>query len=146
EVVPVRHYAARTLFALSLLVTLAWFDGGLRGSSSLPEPLRWSGEHRALAERSVFLAGKMSEDDTLMLTAALPASGHPGVLLFDSPTSARYTRAFLQALEAKQLLNVGTFAGDKGEVEKKYTVPAAVEFPTVAALQQALFPEAKRAV
>ena len=56
----------------------------LRADPSIPGPLRWTGEHRAAAERTAFVAGAVSEEDTVLLTTALAGSGHPGVLLFDA--------------------------------------------------------------
>jgi hypothetical protein len=142
----VRHHAARTLFALSLLVPFLWVSDALLGSPTVSEPLRWTGENRALAQRTVFLAGGTSEDETLQLTAALAASGHPGIFLFDSPSSAKYSRAFLEAVEAEGMIGVGKLSSDKATIEKRYGVHFAAELSAIDSLHKALFPVAKRVV
>jgi Peptidase family C25 len=147
----VRYYAARTLFALSLLVPLGWFGGGLLGSPKVgnpqsSQPLCWTGDQRAAALHTAFLAGELSEDDTLQFTAAVAGSGHPGSVLFDSPESATVSRAFLQADRIKRLVAVGSFPGAQSTLEKRYAVPAVADLNNVHALQKALFPEAKRVV
>jgi Peptidase family C25 len=158
----VRHYAARTLVALSLLVPLGWYGGGLLGSPQTPEPLLWSGAHRAAAIHTAFLAGQMSENETLQFTAALAASGHPGPVLFDSANSTKFSRAFLAADRIENLITVGSFNGEKtrravaqveiprgaaqSETVPQLGVPVAAEFNTVTSLQESLFPQARRVV
>jgi Peptidase family C25 len=147
----VRYYAARTLFALSLLIPLGWFGGGLFGSPKVGtlqplEALSWTGEHRAAALHTAFLAGGISEDDTLQFTAAVAASGHPGSILFDSPESAKVSRAYLEADQVKRLIAVGSFPGVQTALERRYAVPAVAALSNIRALQNALFPQAKRVV
>jgi Peptidase family C25 len=147
----VRYHAARTLFALSLLVSLSWLGGGLFGGHRLaiaqaPEPIRWTGAYQGEAVHTTFLVGGMSEDDTLQLTAALAASGHPGSVLFDSQESIKSSRAFLQADQVKRLIAVGSFSESGNALDRRYSVPAVTQFSGVQALQKALFSEAKRVV
>jgi len=143
----VRHHAAWTLFALSLLVPLGWFCGGLLGSPKAPDTLLWKGEDRAAAERTSFVVGQLSEDQTLQFTVALAASGHPGAVLFDSAASAKFSRAFLEAGQIERLIVVGSFFdGSKRDLERRYQVPVAEEFDSSWTLQKALLPEARRVV
>jgi hypothetical protein len=139
--VPVRHHTVRTLIALSALAALTSLAGWLQGSP-VNDALRHKGEHRAAAQRTAFVIGSLSEEESVQMTATLAASGHPGVLLFDSPATAKYTRDFLERSAAQRLIAVGT----EGSLEKKYKLPVGAQFTTVRALQQALFPEAKRVV
>lgn len=55
-------------------------------------------------EKTVFLAGKLSEQDLLCFTIA--ASQHPGVVLLDSPELSRYTQAFLKAFSPSSVIPV----------------------------------------
>jgi hypothetical protein len=140
----VRHLAARTLIALagSVLVFFGAAVSRLQGTPSGAEVLRHTGEHRVTAERTVFLVGKLSEQQTLELTTALAASGHPGAVLFDTPATVKYARDFLQRFGATQLVAVG----DKDDLENKYHVQVAATFGGAAALQEALFSQARRVV
>jgi len=135
----VRQHAARTLIALFVVLAVAagWLHRSLAG-----ETLRFTGEHQAAAERTVFLTGQLSEDQTLLVTTALAASGHPGVVLFDTEGTAKYTRDFLHRFEAAELVAVG----DKHDVAKQYNLPVSASFGNVQALQQALFAKARRVV
>jgi hypothetical protein len=142
----VRHHAARTLFALSFVVAFLVSAPGLLASLNVPDTLRSTGEHRAAAERTVFVAANLSEEETLLVTATLAASGHPGALLFDSPASAKYSRAFLEGLQAERLIPVGTPQGGKADLQKRYGVLPAAEFSDSRGLQAALFPTARRVV
>jgi hypothetical protein len=99
-------------FALTLFVA------GLFGAGVRPR------QSPALAdEKTVFLAGKLSERDLLCCSVA--ASRHPGVLLLDSPELNRYTNAFLQSFGPHSVIRVNSANGD---------------------VNQALFPRAERVV
>src|SRR5262249_6015874 len=102
--------------------------------------------NRAAAERTVFLAGNLCEDDALQFTTALAASGHPGVVLFHSTGTVKYARAFLQSFGAEQVIPVGSFSGEKNSPAKLYKAPVVREFGTVRDLQRALFSDAKRVI
>jgi hypothetical protein len=56
------------------------------------------------AEKTVFIASKLSEQDLLCFTAA--AGRHPGVVLLDSPDLARYTQAFVRSFGPHSLISV----------------------------------------
>jgi hypothetical protein len=118
-----------------------------RGTLPDVEPLRGAGAERLRAERTVFLAGGLSGEQTVTLTAALQASGHPGVLLFDAPPSARWTRAFLREFRPSQVVPVGSFHEGAAALGQRLGVPVARsggESPDE--VQRALFPGAARVV
>jgi hypothetical protein len=120
------------------------------GTLPTAEPLRWAGADRARAERTVFLGGRLSDEQSVALTAALQGSGHPGVVLFDAPPSARWTRAFLKEFKPAQVVAVGTFPDGLGELEERLGTRVAHSIPCAGAapaeLQNALFPKAARVV
>jgi hypothetical protein len=113
-----------------------------------PEPLRWTGADRARAQRTVFVGGGLSDVQTVALTAAVQASGHPGVVLFDAPSTARWTRAFLKEFQPERVVAVGAFPDGIGNLEDR--LEARVTFAGASAspaeLQAALFPKAARVV
>src|SRR5262249_32537323 len=86
-----------------------------------PGPRARPGDHGA-AERTAFLAGRLSEDEALQFTTALAASGHPGAVLFDSPASARFSRAYLEADQVQQLVAVGALGGSPKSMVQRYGV------------------------
>ncbi len=114
------------------------------------EPLRWAGAERQRAERTVFVGGRLTDGQTIAFTTAVAASGHPGVVLFDSLASARWTKAFLKTLQPAQVVAVGSFPEGVGDLDGRLDVKTARSFlcdggpPTE--LQRALFPKAARVV
>src|SRR5262249_20073014 len=94
--------------------------------------------------------GNLSAENTVTFTAAVAASGHPGVVLFDTPTSAGHTKNFLTALRAEAVVPVGSFPEGVTELERRLGVKAGPVCPWTrgvpAGLWKALFPEAPRVV
>jgi hypothetical protein len=83
------------------------------------EILPWTGPK---AEKVVFLGGVLSDEDRISLTSALAASGHPGVLLFDSPRSQRYNRVFFEEFHPQRVIPVGGFPQGKADLEERLQV------------------------
>ncbi|HYT91112.1 MAG TPA: C25 family cysteine peptidase [Gemmataceae bacterium] len=139
---------------LSLCVLLAaqfgLVVGPLQGRLPVPEPLRWTGADRPRAERTVFLGGRLSEEQTVAFTAAVQASGYPGVVLFDTPTSRNWTRAFLKAFQPTQVVAVGSFPEGIADLDLRLGIKTARTFRWEDGqppdLQRALFPQAPRVV
>jgi hypothetical protein len=138
----VRHFVARTFIALSACAALVMLAAWPRSAPATGEVLRYTGDARVAAKSTVFLAGALSEEDTVQLTAALAASGHPGVLLFDGAATVNYTRDFLERFKATRLVTIGT----RGDLQKKYHLPVEADFAGIRGLQKALFQEALRVV
>ncbi len=120
------------------------------GTLPTGELLRWTGADRARAQRTVFVGSGLSDEQTLSLTAALQASGHPGVLLFDTLPSARWTRAFLKEFQPAQVIAAGSLSDGTNDLEERLGVRVARSFAVADAadreLQQALFPKARQVV
>ncbi len=141
--------AALTLSVAFVAVTLGLARPPVTARPAF-EPLRWTGDSRARAERTVFVGGRLSDVQTVALTAAVQASGHPGVVLFDSPGSITSTRAFLKSFQPAQLIPVGSFPESVGDLELRLNQRAARSFSweegQPAELQRALFATAPRVV
>src|SRR4051812_20637062 len=76
----------------------------------------------AKLDRVVFLAGGLGEEELLTFTATVSASGHPGVVLFDSPGAGPYNKAFLAAMRAEQVIPVGSFPDGVPDLERRLGV------------------------
>jgi hypothetical protein len=139
-------FALVALLALSL--GLAVYPA--HGTAAVIEPLRWSGAARAEAERTVFVGAGLSDEQVLAFTTAIQASGHPGVVLFDAPSSTRWTRAFFKQFRPGQVLGVGAFPDGAADLEARLGLPRvgtmSADPDPVLSLQQALFAEAPRVV
>lgn len=138
-----RRYASVPFVALLLGLSL-W-------ASRWPTPSSAQvGAPMAATERAVFLAGGLSGDDLLMLTTAVAASGHKGVVLVDVPKHHNATKAFLTAFRPEQVIPVGSFPDGGGELERRLgvkTAPAlAWKRGPPAAVWELLFPRAERVV
>src|SRR5947208_5627887 len=72
-------------------------------------------EKAAPGTRPVFLAGKLSSDDLVALTANVAAAGEQGIVLLDAPGNRRYLKDFLAAHRPSELFLVGSFAEEVGE-------------------------------
>jgi hypothetical protein len=140
---------AALLLALvaSPVVPLALAPRPAHGTLPDVEPLRWTGANRPRAERTVFVAGGLTDEQTVALTAALQASGHPGVLLFDAERSARWTRAFLSEFRPRQVVAVGSFPGGTANLGQRLGVRVERSLGGQPdELQAELFPRAARVV
>jgi hypothetical protein len=108
----------------------------------LPAPAR--------AERTVFLGSEMSPEQQLIFTSAVAASGHPGVVLFDSPGHSKYTKEFLAAFRPEQVIPVGAFPDGIANVERRLGVKTAPAIPWKRGppreLWRALFPRVQNVV
>jgi hypothetical protein len=102
------------------------------------------------SERVVFLAGDLAEEELIALSANLAASGHPGVLLLDTPRFSTYTRSFLTAFQPEHVVPVGSFSEDAEALDHRLGVKttAAVKWKhnLPPELGKALFPRAERVV
>src|SRR5207302_733293 len=99
---------------------------------------------------TVFLAGGLTPEQLLVLSANIAASGHPGVLLLDSGKATPHHKRFLSHDRAEQLVPIGCFNEDASDIEERLGTPAKSPLPWSRAmprgLWQTLFPAAERAV
>jgi hypothetical protein len=68
-------------------------------------------------ERTVFLTGKLSDENLLSFTSALAASSQPGVFLLDTSKATASTKLFLTAFQPEQIVPVGEFPKGLPELE-----------------------------
>ncbi len=69
------------------------------------------------AERAVYLAGDLPDENLIVLSAALSAWREDSVLLLDSSKAAPYLKAFLNAYKPARIVPVGTSAEAVHEME-----------------------------
>lgn len=102
------------------------------------------------ADRVVFLGGNLTDEQTITFTAALAASGHPGVFLLDSPRSRQYTQAFLREFGPRWVVPVGSFNESRDDLENRFQAECAPIQPWTGGppdgLWQLLLPRARRLV
>ena len=147
------HRTARLMF-FSLLSALAF---GLVGPALLPSAQTvaapWADKARAETRHTVFLAGGLSREQLVTLSAALAASEHPGILLIDSEESTPHHQRFLKEYRPDTLVPVGAFKQDDDTVAGLTEVLDGKVSPVVPwkdgpplDLWQQLFPKAEQVV
>ncbi len=101
-------------------------------------------------ERAVYLAGGLSGDDLVTLTANLAASGRGGVPLLDTPATSSYTAGFLASFRPERVVPVGTFPEGTTVLQRRLGValapPLAWQGGLPESLWEALFERAERVV
>jgi hypothetical protein len=97
-------------------------------------------------EKVVFLGGELAPEELLLFTAAMAASGNPGVALLDSARIDPYQKAFLASFQPERVIPVGLFPHGPSEVERRLEVKPAPGHATTRALARSLFPKAERVV
>src|SRR5438552_3144620 len=112
----------------------------VRGASAAAEPAR-----------VVYLAGELSsEEDMIMLTAAIAAADPSGVLLLDSPKARPHLKAFLNEFRPERVIPIGSFPNGIPDLEQRLGIGTAplVEWKPgqPAALWKAILNRAARVV
>lgn len=112
-----------------------------------PRPPAWAAQ--PAGDRVVFLAGGLSDEQLIVLSATLAASGNPGLLLLDPPRSATPTHLFLTAYRPGHVVPVGRFSRG-AELQRRLGVPTAPvlewEQGQPTAVWRALLPRAEQVV
>src|SRR5262249_40136429 len=94
------HIVARTLrFALLSGLVFIFCGGPFLSRSAGAEPLR----------KTVYLAGAVSHDETLVFTSAVAGVDPQAIIIFDSPLTTPYLKSFLDALNPETIIPVGSF-------------------------------------
>jgi hypothetical protein len=145
--------ATKLARTLSLLLLLA-LGFGLAGAPTLPTgpaaARPWTSAARTPSARVVFLAGGLSDDRLVALTATVAASGRSDVVLLDSAAATPFNKDFLVAYRPERIVPVGSFPDGVADLERRLGVTT--ESPLVwkrgqpAGLWKALFPQAERVV
>jgi hypothetical protein len=141
----------RTLFLLTFIALSLGLAGRPSPSTSAEaDAVRLSSSTQAPKERAVFLGCNLSAEDVVPFTAAIAASGHPGVVLLDSSGTRPHLKSFLGAFQPRQIIPVGPLDAAGEDVEDRLGVKTepALDWqdgpPT--ALWKALFHNPRRVV
>lgn len=144
------HKSARWLFFLTLILLGFGLVNGPIPPLDAPAGRAWAGTTRTQTERVVFLGGGLVDENLISFTANVAASGHPGVVLLDTPNSSAHTRAFLERFGPERVIPVGSFPEGITDLERRLGRSVAPLLAwkrgRPAALWQALFPTADRVV
>lgn len=102
------------------------------------------------AKAIVYLGSGLSDEQTIVFTAAVAAGRQPAILLLDGPKAGPYLKEFLTAYRPEQIISVGSFSEEQTELDQRLGMAAA---PIVLwkrgppdALWKLLFPKAARVV
>jgi hypothetical protein len=141
-----RHIAPWLLF-VTLLGTGCGARTTLEAAAAPPAATAPS----ARAERVVFVARGLSDEDLVALTANAAACNPHAVILLDTPTARPYVQAFLAEYKPDRLVPVGAFADDEvRELQDRFGATVAHgmhgQRGQGAALWQELFMHAERVV
>jgi len=97
-------------------------------------------------DRVVVLARGLDYEATILLSAALAASNHPGILLFDTPATRPHIRRFLDSFHPTQVLPVGEWDRSRADPAAVLDQPVAETWGNVEPLLNRLFPTAEHVV
>jgi hypothetical protein len=131
----------RNSFAVLALLALwaAFRAGPLLAETARPEEAR-----------TVHIAGGLTDEELLVLSAALAGQDESSLLLLDSEGTAAYLKAFLTAYKPTRVVPVGRFSQDATGLEKRWGVPVApiLRWGEAATqrLWQSLLPQASQVV
>ena len=135
---------ARTLFFAGFVGLVFGLAGLPLRSQSAPASATLNNPTQADPSKVVFLAGELSDDEVVVLSATLAASGHPGTLLLDSAKTTPYQKDFLRVFRPQQVIPVGSFPNGIADMEKRLGIKAAPALPwrlgEPVALWKLLFP------
>jgi hypothetical protein len=103
-----------------LVAAIAGLFAGLALVEARPvhEAAYWADPTRVGADRVVFLADGLPDEERVAFTAALAGSGHPGVVLLDSEKSRAFNKKYLEQFQPRQLIPITSFAPAVNEVCK----------------------------
>jgi hypothetical protein len=147
----VAHKAAQT-FALLLLIGIGFCIAGMPAPGTDPAASRLLGSTPPRPEpaRIVFLAGNLSDENLITLTANVAAGTSAEVVLIDTADAVAANKAFLAAYRPERVVPVGSFPDGITDLEHRLGVKVAAPLvwkqgqPT--ALWKHLFPRAERLV
>ncbi len=101
-------------------------------------------------DRVVYLAGGLSDEGIISLTANVAASGNSGVVLIDSTKWTEQQKQFVQKFQPERIVPVGTFPDGIAVLEQRFAVKVSPVVPWTRgpplALWKDLFPRAERVV
>jgi hypothetical protein len=137
----------RSLWFVVFLIAGA---GLVRGGPAPRDLGRFVSPSASAAERTIFLAGGLNDEDTITFTSTLSACRHPGILLFDSPRSQEFTRSLLHDFRPSRVIPVDPSFKNEPDVTQRLGLPTASPLPWPGAgsgrIQAAFLPSANKLV
>ena len=117
------HRVPRRLF-LPFLIVLGIL------CASLPSWSLGTGQpKRQGAERVVYLAGELSDEGIISLTANVAASGNSGVVLIDSTKWTEQQKQFVHEFQPERIVPVGAFPNGMADLEQRLAVKISPAVP-----------------
>src|SRR5437879_3143423 len=95
----------RCVSPLRILLVLAALGTGVAALPSAQEK-----PARAAAARTVYLVGKLAEEDLIAFLSGVAATEPESVVLLETPATAEHLKSFLTQYRADRITSVGTFA------------------------------------
>jgi hypothetical protein len=99
---------------------------------------------------TVYLGGALSDEEALVFTASVAAADPQAVVLFDSPLTAPYVKAFLTAFAPERIVPVGSFRDGVDDLRSRLgqatAEPLNLKPGTSNSLWSTLFPRVERVV
>jgi hypothetical protein len=121
---------ARSLLVAILFCTgFGFFWSPIPGARSNSAFSLWAGPAQPGADRFVFVAGGLSEEKLIILTANLAASKHPGLFLLDTPKTKGQLKVFLDAYRPKRVIPLGSFPDGVQDLERRLDMRVAPVLP-----------------
>jgi hypothetical protein len=107
-------------------------------------------KNAAAAKPIVFLGGGLSDEQTILFTTTIAASGQPAIVLLDGPKAGPYLKEFIAAYHPERIIPVGSFTEEKQDLDQRLGVTTAPIVPWKRGppdeLWKILFPKAERLV
>jgi hypothetical protein len=113
-------------------------------------PAKCRSQTSTTTQRTIYLAGKLSDEDTIAFTSAVAASDPNGIVLLDTPNASPHLLSFVEAYQPSTVIAVGSLANGGQDLERRLGVRPTAIWPTKIGLPDAfwkqLFPHAHRVV
>jgi hypothetical protein len=100
---------------------------------------------QAPEQRTVFLMGRLADEELIALSVALAAREPTPLLLLDTPGVGPYLKSFLAAYRPERIIPVGAF-GDATGLERRLGLPVASSVEKVGSLWEVLYPQVRSVV
>jgi hypothetical protein len=121
----VAHCFARLLLFVPLTLLSFILIGGRTPGTPSGEPASLTPPPGPATDRDVFLCGGLGQEELLVLSCAVAAAEHPGVVLLDTPKLAPHNKAFLTAFHPGRVIPVGFFPDGLDDLEHRLEVKTA---------------------
>jgi Peptidase family C25 len=94
-------------------------------------------------DRALVLARGLDDESTIVLSAALAASNHPGIVLLDTPATRPHIQRFVESFRPTQIVPVGEWDCSQSDLEARFGQPVAEPYRSIASFLTHLFPTAE---